>query len=316
MTSFTLLIIVISVFMAVLSFFVGTKKLFERTEQIDQRLIRVSAAGLGKQDKEVRPKHETLNKIANRLKLTKQIEKQLELAYINNYSAGEWLGIQAAIAAFAFLAGYVLLHQLFTGIAFAILSYYLVIFYLKHRRSRRRKLFQDQLPDVLTLLVSSLHAGYGTIYALKMITAEMPAPSSQEFERVIQEITLGYSIREALGHLVERMDSDDLDLVVTAIEIQSDVGGNLAEILGTIASTIQERIHLKAEVKVMTAQQRMSGYVVGGLPVLLGGILFFINPEYMKGLWVPGLPRIILASTAVMVVVGFAIIQKLLAIDV
>ncbi len=314
--SFTVLITVFSVFMAVLSFFVGVKKLFEPTERSDQRLMRVSTAGLGKKKEKTNAKQETLDKIAERLKLTALIEKQLEMAYINSYSAGEWLGIQTAIAIAAFLVGYLLLHNVLMGVTLAFLSYYLLIFYLKRRRSRRRKLFQDQLPDVLTLLVSSLHAGYGTIYALKMVTSEMPAPSSQEFERVIQEITLGYSIKEALSHLVERMASDDLDLVVTAIEIQSDVGGNLAEILDTITTTIQERIRLKGEVKVMTAQQRMSGFVVGGLPLILGGILFFINPDYMKGLLAPGLPRILLVSTTLMVILGFVIIQKILVIDV
>ncbi len=311
-----ILLAAFSIFIGVLAFFVGVKQLFEPTERIDERLAEISIGEPKRQKKATGHKSKALDAIANKLKLTPHLEKQLELAYINNYTAGEWLGLQVGAMFASFIIGAIVLHQLSLGIMTALLIYVLLNFYLKRRHASRRKQFQAQLTNVLTMLVSSLRAGYGTIYALKLVTSEMPPPSSQEFKRVVQEITLGYSMIESLEHLVERMASDDLDLVVTAIGIQSEVGGNLAEILSSIAATIEERIRLKQEVKVMTSQQRMSGFVVGGMPVVLGVILTFINPDYMSGLLTPGPARIILVSSITMVIVGFVVIQKVLQVDI
>ncbi len=200
-------------------------------------------------------------------------------------------------------------------------------FAVRRAKGRRLRAFNDQLGDTITLLANSLRSGYSLLQSMELVARESPPPVSEEFRRVIQEVGLGFSTQEALANLLRRVPSDDLDLMITAINIQHEVGGNLAQILDTIGHTIRERIRIKGEIRVLVAQQRISGYVVAALPFALGVILSFISPEFMKPLFTPALPPpfakpgkegwICMPICAfILMAIGFVIIQRIVNIEV
>lgn len=163
----------------------------------------------------------------------------------------------------------------------AAIGAYFPRFYLKRRQGKRLKAFATQLPDTITLLANSLRAGSSFLQGIELVTREGRPPISEEFERVVREMQLGMALQPALTNLARRVDSEDLDLMVTAINIQSQVGGNLATVLDAIAHTIRERVRLIGEINTLTAMQRYSGYVITALPIGLGAILFVISPNYI-----------------------------------
>ena len=184
---------------------------------------------------------------------------------------------------FAFVLGTVfgILRTPIALLIFFVIGAFAPRFYLKRRMGKRLNEFNKQLPDVITLLANSLRAGSSFLQGVEMVSREARPPISEEFERVVREMNLGVSMTAALQNLVRRVASEDLELMVTAINIQSQVGGNLATVLDAIAFTIRERVRIKGEIKTLTAQQRYSGYVITLLPVGLGLLLFLISPNYI-----------------------------------
>lgn len=154
-------------------------------------------------------------------------------------------------------------------------------FYVKSQQKQRLRKFNDQLSDMLNLMVNGLRAGYSTMQAMEAISKELPAPICDEFHRVVQEMQIGIPMETALENLLRRIPSEDLDFVVTAINVQREVGGNLSEILDNISFTIRERVRIKGEVRVLTSQVRTSGTVLSLIPFFLTIILWFLNPEYL-----------------------------------
>ena len=202
-------------------------------------------------------------------------------------------------------------------------GYWVPRFWLNRRKSKRLKAFNSGLSDTIMLLANSLRAGSSFLQAVEMIVRETQPPISTEFARVIREVNLGLPLDDALANLGRRVKSDDLDLMTTAIAIHHTVGGNLAEILDSIAYTIRERVRIKGEIKTLTAQQRMSGYVVGFLPVGLVLLLSVIAPTFMEPmLRTPpelfGLPAgmWILAFGGLMMAIGFFFIRRIVDIEV
>jgi tight adherence protein B len=166
-------------------------------------------------------------------------------------------------------------------IAAVAIGAWLPRFYLGRRQKQRLKAFNDQLPDTITLLANSLRAGSSFLQGMELVTREARPPISEEFGRVVREMSLGMALQPALGNLVRRVASEDLELMVTAINIQAQVGGNLATVLDAIAFTIRERVRIQGEIRTLTAMQRYSGYVIVLLPVGLAALLFVISPTYM-----------------------------------
>lgn len=196
-------------------------------------------------------------------------------------------------------------------------------FWLGRRKSGRLNAFNKQLPDTITLIANALRAGSSFLQAIELVVRESRPPVSTEFGRVIREVNLGLSFDVALENMVRRVRSDDLELMATAISIQHTVGGNLAEILDSIAFTIRERVRIKGEIRTLTAQQRLSGYVVGFLPIGLAGFLFIAAPEFMDPMFDPsvsvlGLPLgvIILMLGGFSMFMGFMFIRRIVDIEV
>jgi tight adherence protein B len=203
-----------------------------------------------------------------------------------------------------------------------VLGWWVPRFYVNRRKAKRLQAFNDHLADTITLIANALRAGASFLQAIELVVRETQPPISTEFNRVIREVNLGLPFEQALANMVRRVRSEDLELMTTAITIQHQVGGNLAEILDSIAFTIRERIRIKGEIRTLTAQQRMSGYVVAGLPIFLVVILSIIAPEFMEPMFGPpeiiGIPMgvIILAIGAVMMLVGFLAIRRIVDIEV
>ena len=187
---------------------------------------------------------------------------------------------------------------------------------LERKRHQRLAAFRDQLIDVLVLIVGSLRSGHGLTNALDLVSKETDPPAADEFARVLREVGFGLSLNQALENLVGRVESEDLDLVVTAININQEVGGNLTLVLEKIAATIRERIRLQGEVRVLTTQQRLTSYLLVGLPFFLGTILALMNPSWMMRLFKPGWIRIVPITAVFLEVVGFLITRRLIRIDV
>jgi tight adherence protein B len=205
----------------------------------------------------------------------------------------------------------------------AVIGFFLPRFYVKRRQGGRLNQFNKQLPDTITLLANALRAGSSFLQAIELVVRESRPPISTEFQRVIREVNLGLPFESALQNMVRRVESEDLDLMATAISIQYQVGGNLAEILDSIAYTIRERVRIKGEIRTLTAQQRISGYVVAFLPIGLAGFLFVIAPSFMQPMFDPavnmaGIPTgiIIMSVGLFMMFIGFMIIRKIVDIEV
>jgi tight adherence protein B len=197
-----------------------------------------------------------------------------------------WIMSPFLFAAGAFILGFLfegLKNPIAIALFFAIGAYF-PRWYLGYRQKKRVKAFASQLPDTITLLANSLRAGSSFLQGVELVTREARPPISEEFERVVREMSLGVALQPALNNMARRVKSEDLELMVTAINIQSQVGGNLATVLDSIAFTIRERIRIQGEIQTLTAMQRYSGYVITLLPVGLGGILFLISPSYISAM--------------------------------
>jgi tight adherence protein B len=204
---------------------------------------------------------------------------------------------------------------------FPILGFIVGLFipriYVRRQQGRRLVRFSDQLADMLNLMVNGLRAGYSTMQAMEAVSREMPSPISDEFRRVVQEMQLGISMELALDNLLRRIPSGDLDLVITAMNVQREVGGNLAEILDTISYTIRERVRIKGEIRVLTSQVMYSGRFLAMMPLIIAGVLWVVNREYMMQFFaVPIVGYISLAIAAIMVISGYFVMTRIANIDV
>lgn len=188
----------------------------------------------------------------------------------------------------------------------AIAGFFAPRFYVKRQQAVRVRKFDEQLGDMLNLMTNGLRAGYSTMQALEAVSRELPAPISDEFRRVVQEIQIGITMEKALENVLRRIPSEDLDFVVTAINVQREVGGNLSEILDTISFTIRERVRIKGEIRVMTANVRASGAILSMIPLGLGLALWFISPDYIGTFFAPNdvVPQPACGIVAVAVIVG------------
>jgi tight adherence protein B len=237
----------------------------------------------------------------------------------------EYIALQFLTAFGLGAAGYYLMGGWFMAVIGGLVGYSVPRFYCNFAAKRRLQAFDNQLSDTLNLWVNALRSGYSVLQGMEAIATELPKPVSAEFERVVQEVRLGLSVSQALDNMLRRVPSEDLDLVITAVNIQREVGGNLADILDIISFTIRERVRIKGEIRTLTAQGRASGWIITLLPVALGAILFMINPDYMGQLTSREPPMILNIVPCGWLVIGFSLmmiaagafaIQKIVDIEV
>jgi tight adherence protein B len=199
----------------------------------------------------------------------------------------------------------------------AFIGFFIPRIVVGRRISKRLIEFENQLPDTLSLWVNALRSGYSVLQAMEAISRDAPEPTKTEFKRVVQEVQLGIDMEDAFLHMLERVESEDLDLVVTAVNIQREVGGNLSEILEVISTTIRERIKLKGEIRVLTSQGRITGYLISGLPIALAMLLNVMNPGFISPMFenrLCGWPMLGLGLA--LIGIGTAVIQKIVDIEI
>jgi tight adherence protein B len=294
----------------------GIQHSLRNTSDMQQRLLGANMQGEGKLTPTV---SDTLGKRVDRRlrKYSYMAELEQQLAAANSkMSATEHILLRLGCVVGGFVLGWFISGIIFSGLLLAIVGWMVPALVLSRQQAQRVKAFNNQLPDMLNLMVGSLRAGHGLLHACNVVSREMPEPLATEIGVVIRETSLGYNLDEAWDRLADRMGSDDLDLIVTCFRIQNEVGGSLADVLDTIAQTIRERIKLKGEIGVLTAQQRLSGWVLSLLPFVIGTALMLLNPDYMMGMFEPGWPRLIPVICGIMIILGNVTIQQILKIDV
>lgn len=228
----------------------------------------------------------------------------------------EFLAISAGGALLVFIIFALATFNPVTGLLAAFLFLAADFVFVQRRITKRLNNFQRQLADCLSLVANSLRAGFSFLQTMEIISREMEPPMSTEFERIMRDTSLGKSLDEALHDMDERVGSADFSLVVTAVLIQQQVGGNLATILDTIRSTITERIRIRREVNTLTAQGKMSGIVLACIPVALALFFYISSPEYLTPLLTTDIGKVAIIGTVFLVIVGFIIIRKIVDIKV
>lgn len=234
--------------------------------------------------------------------------------------AGEYLILMLFVGGVAgLIAWYVGGRSWLFAIIGAIVGINLPRIYVRRKQAQRLVQFNNQLADMLNLMVNGLRAGYSTMQGLEAVAKELPAPISSEFRRVVQEMQLGIPLDQALNNLLRRIPSDDLELVITAINVQREVGGNLAEILEIISHTIRERVRVKGEIKVLTSQVMYSGRFLAIMPLLIIVALYLMNRPYVMHFFNPEtriFGMIALTIAGLMILSGYFVMTKIANIEV
>ena len=247
-----------------------------------------------------------------------KVDRKLRLAD-SQLKPIDFLAIRVAMAGLGFAIPYLFVGGVLgLGIAVgaALFGYQAPQMWLNRRESGRAKKLEDQLPEALTMISNSLKAGFGLLQSLDLAVEQLEHPVATELGQTVHETNVGSAIDQAFLDLSERCDSYDLDLVVTAVLVQRASGGNLAEILGNVAETMRERVRIRNEITTLTAQQKLTGIVIGLLPVGVGLLVLMASPEYITPLFTETLGKVMLGLAVVLETVGIMVIQRILDIDV
>mgnify|MGYP001772793302 CR=1 FL=1 len=285
-------------------------------ERLDRFAAREVVARPEREERAERRAVTGLDGVLRRTRFGEGIARELASANLK-LTVSEFLTITALSSLLVGFLAYALYHRsIIMGIAGMVVGFYLPRLWVKTLQNRRLKAFNSQLPDAITLLANSMRSGYSLLQAMETVAKEMPQPISEEFGRVVYEVGIGLPLQRALNNMVRRVRSDDLDLMATAIIIQHEVGGNLADILDTINETIRERVRILGEIRALTAQQRLTGYIIGFLPIGLTLIIYMINRSYISNLFNDPWGLVMLGIGGFMMVLGFFIIRAITKIEV
>lgn len=251
---------------------------------------------------------EWLSKVENDLRMADSQLKPVDLLAIRVALAG--LGFAVP---FLFIGGVI---GFLGAVAAAGAGFQLPQMWIKRRQTARAKKLEEQLPEALTMISNSLKAGFGLLQSLSLTAEQLAHPISTELAQTVHETNVGSSMDESFIALSERCNSYDLDLVVTAILVQRTSGGNLGEILENVAETMRERVRIRGEIVTLTAQQMMTGVVIGLMPIGVGLLFLLVSPEYIAPLFTETVGKLMLAIAVVLETVGIMVIRRILAIEV
>lgn len=239
----------------------------------------------------------------------------LEQANIG-WSAGTFLALTIGMAFSAGASVYVLTGNLIFLVVAGALGANGPYLYVKRKKRRRILAFEEAFPEAIDLLARSIRAGHAFATGLKVVAEESQEPVASEFGHVFEEQKFGLPLEESLLGLGDRIDLVDIRIFVTAILVQRDVGGNLAEILDKISYTIRERFMIQRQIRVYTAQGRMTGYLLGALPLIMGFLIWLLNAEYMNILFTTPIGRLLIAGAIVLQIIGFFVISRIVDIEI
>lgn len=247
--------------------------------------------------------------------LAKRMENELSKADIP-LKGEEFILINLIAFALSAFFGFAILASLPAGVIMGLLGLVVPRLMVSRAKTKRIAKFNAQIGDALAVMANSLRAGFSFLQTVEMVSREMTPPVGDEFARCLREINLGTQTEQALINLGQRIESEDLDLIITAVLIQRQVGGNLAEVLDSISFTIRERIRIKGEIKTLTAQGRLSGYIIGSMPIALGLVLLLISPGYINPLFQTEVGWGLMGAGAVSQIIGMLLIRKVVNIKV
>lgn len=227
----------------------------------------------------------------------------------------EFFIITGICAVTAMVIGWQLGHHWAFGIGLGALGAVAPYMQMKSKQGQRQRRISNQLPDALDLLASSLRSGHSFLRGMQVVVTQMAPPITEEFERAVDEVRIGQSLENALQHIVDRTANYDLELVISAVQIQLSIGGNLAEIMDNISSMIRERVRLAGEIAAATAEGRMSAGILGGMPFGMAFLINIVSPGYITPLFHSTLGLMLLGVAGGMMLMGILIIKKMLEID-
>jgi len=311
-------------FLAVVLAFLGIYNVFVGSRALALRNLKLYTMPLAEQREIARPKSFKerglkflggIGKVFTQGKRIKKIQRELLQARLM-MRAEEFIGASIVTGVILFLLIFLLTRMLIVAVIVGVIGFELPNIMVKRRRAQINKSITDDLPQALTIISNGLRAGFSFPQAMAVVGREMEGPLADEFKQVFRENTLGKPLPDALLSLVERTDSDDIEMLVTALLIQRQVGGNLAEVMDNISHTIRERIRLKGEIKTLTAQQRLSAAIVVILPIAVGVLINLINPGYMQPLLQNSIGLLILLLGAVLMIIGIIFIRRIINIEV
>jgi tight adherence protein B len=243
-------------------------------------------------------------------KLDKRLEQADSMLKVEEYITFVLIVFLGVFYAVGVLTGNVII-----GIVISVLCIFILRTRLTSRIRKRTTIFNEQLGDALEMMSGTLRAGFSLPQSIETVSEEMPDPIAKEFKKVVKELSVGVSLEKSLYNLLDRISTDDLELLVTAILIQRQIGGNLAEILDNISSTIRQRINLKGEVKTLTAQGRMSGLIISILPIAFSIIILLLNPEYILTLFQDPIGWLMVILAIIGQILGIFMIRRIIDIQ-
>ncbi|MFA5190753.1 MAG: type II secretion system F family protein [Verrucomicrobiia bacterium] len=286
-----ILAVVFLAFTTVVLLFLGAQKLFtQKKERLQERVAVVAAKEdtLATAAKTEKQQVSWLNVAATVSWLVGPdfMRRQTELLASANlaWRASEFLTMRLTFAAIGVVLGLMLTERAIVIVLVAVAAFWLPVLYVGRRKAKRQSDFDMQLPDALQLIVNSLRAGFSFNKAMEVAAQATTPPISSDFAGVQREVSLGMAIEDALQAMARRAQSPEFDIVVSAYLIQREVGGNLAVIMEKVAETVRQRLRMRGELRVLTAQGRISGYVVGLLPIAVFGIVIVAAPDYLDPL--------------------------------
>ena len=259
-----------------------------------------------------------LSSLLARMGSSEAVALQLERAGVP-LRVGEFYMIRGIAACALFLAPLIFgfsMFNLFIALVLGAVGYMAPAKWLTNKRNKRTERINIQLVDMLGMVSNSIKSGYGLMQSLDFAGGQLPAPLGLELRRMLREATLGMTSEDALAAMGQRIDSKDLDLVLIAINIQRAVGGNLAEILDKVAYTMRERERIRGDIATLTSQQKLTGIVVGGLPVFMFAVFTVMNPDYMSVFFEESIGRIILVVAIGLEVLGYLAMKRIMAIEI
>jgi tight adherence protein B len=258
---------------------------------------------------------EMMAAIAARVPTLADLQITMQQAAVN-MTTGSFLLLTVGLSSGLGLGSFVLFRNWILSILLGVLGAWGPYLWLKRRRNRRMYAFEEGLPEAIDLLGRAIRAGHPLSSGLKMVADETQEPIAGEFQRTFEEHRFGVPFDDAIQDLADRVDIVDVRILVTAILIQREVGGNLAEVLDNLASVIRARFTIRRQLRVYTAQGRMSGYVLAALPIVVGAIIYMLNPEYGSLMFTKSLGRFFLGLAATMQIIGYLWIRKIINIDI
>jgi tight adherence protein B len=244
------------------------------------------------------------------LSFTKKLEDNLSKADVL-LRTDEFIGLNILSALFGGLIGFALFGKSAPTAIFALLGIFLPGFVIYLKKQKRAALLNEEIGESLTGMSNSLRAGYSFQQAMDLISKENDGPLAMEYRRTLREINLGITTEQALQNLIQRAENDDLDLMVSAVLIQRQIGGNLAEVFDKIAETIRQRIRMQGEIKTLTAQGRISALVVGLLPIILAIILSMLDADYLVPLLNSQIGWFLIGGAIISESIGYLVLRNI-----